>query len=1032
MSGESPTVFDSADVFLLRAPVLPSSSEPAYAGLSDSGIVAAAADDPLMREALLLSSPTLARAVDEAAAGRRARPAQLRRLALSLLRYRLRMSRRATPFGLLAGSTVGAFGGGRPTAALTGGRHKRVQPDLAWLGALLDMRDTTAPPDGLKVVLNNICHRQGNRLVLPVTSRADGSVRRTVQLTGPVESVVRRARRALPFGDLAAAVVAGHPSLTPGAAAALVTRLIALEFLLTESMPSPAAADAPARLALTAPDSAGLRATADSFREYAAREAGRGDRELAAVHRAAGSPQSVRVDLAVDAEVRLPRDVAREAERAASVLWRTSVSETDEQHALRAYHREFLERYGLGERVPLAELLTPDSGLGPPAGYLLPPGHRPSVTAPHDPVRAAALNSLYADALMRGETAIELDDAAVGSLEAVHARPAPPSADVPFSIVADSLDDLTAGRYLLEVVPFREARPAGTMWGRFSRLLDAEEQLTAFHRRTAEGMRGQTADRRADAPLPVRVDYAPRDRRLLNITAAPDPAGPSGRRIAVGLYADLAAPGNIDLAEVLVHADTQRFHLTDAATRRRLAPFVPHMLNPALAPNMARFLLEAPLMEMTPLRAWDWGHLAGSPFLPAVRHGRAVLSPATWRLRGEDLEDGDGGGDRALESWRDRWRVPDRVRLARADQRLALDLRLRRHRDLLCKQVESEGLGVLHEDLAPVAPAGWLCGPDGVYDAELVVPLFARVPARRSVSGSAGAGGNGRTPPPRTPAPPLRPTVAHLPGGEWLSVHIPSSADGQALLLASHLGPWLNTVSGHVDRWFFLRYGDLATGRPHLRLRLHGDPGALNRHVLPALGDWVRDLTAGSVADGMSLHPYRPEIERYGGAAAMGAAERFFRADSALVLARLADSPETDPLPVARDVARLVRGFHEAGGAGRDDWERWLLARYAKDEERHRVFTRQRGEALAAVFDGGHSDDGLDWSAALAAYSAEVHRAARREGWVDAGTVLAALMHMHCNRRLRFGGGLEPDVYAIARGAVAARRARRTSVANDR
>ncbi|MFI6730892.1 lantibiotic dehydratase [Streptomyces atratus] len=1029
MSNDEPAVFDGGEVFLLRAPVLPRGT----AGDDGaSGLAAAARRDPVVAEALLVSSPSLYTALEELRAGRRLSPTRTRRLSRSMLRYHLRMTRRATPFGLFAGVAVGTFGGA-PRARLTGRRTRHIQPDQAWLGALLDARDATAPPDGAHVVLDNTARTRGDQLVLPLGLRSGRPVRRAIRRTPPVETVLRAARRPVHLGDLAEAVLEDCPGLTREKAVGLLTRLIGLEFLLTDSAPQPADPAPFGHLARTAPEMPVLREYTTRARVYAAQPVGEGTSALSALHDAAGSPECLHVDMALDADVRLPPEVAAEAAQAASVLWRCAPPQTAEQRALVAYHREFLETYGQGERVPVTALLTPGSGLGPPAGYALPGGSRPLPDPPADAARTAALNALYAGALVSGSTSVDLDEETLRALNTGRGRP-PASADFPVSLLADSLADVAAHRFVLEVASFRVCRPAGTLWGRFSHVLGAQEHLAEFSRRA------RAAERAGSKP--VRVDYAPRERRLLNVMRVPDPPGRPSAHLSVGTHADPAAPGDVDLAKVLVHADTQRFHLLDASDGRPISPYVPHALNNALAPDMARFLLEVPLMGVTQVTPWDWGHLATAPFLPAVRHGRSVLSPATWRIPAAALTKDDPGKDLARR--RARWRIPNRVHLVRADQRLALDLRLPEHRELLYEEAHAQGEAVLHEDLSET-DSGWLRGPGGAHDAEIVVPLFARPalhpyrphadaascpvgPAESAVAADASRSAApvakapatvgvtaGETSDTRT----RRPT-AHLPGGEWLSVHIPSAPEDQARIMTAYVEPWLRTVSGDVDRWFFLRYREPGTHTPHLRLRLHGAPSALARQVLPSLHDWMRDLMAQGLAQTWSLREYRPETDRYGGSAAIDLAEQFFHEDSRLALSRL--PADCDPLPVAADLVRLVRGFHADHG---QDWERWLLDQYAKDPRRHRTFSGRRRDALTLIPDGGpDTPAGLgDWYASLTAYSTVVHA-----GDVDVSRVLRALLHMHANRRLRLGTDLEQDAYALARGAVGAHHDRRRAL----
>ena len=63
-----------------------------------------------LAEAIEVASPVLARQVGKALAGHCDEPRQIRRIVMSVARYALRMTDRATPFGLFAGVTPAVFG----------------------------------------------------------------------------------------------------------------------------------------------------------------------------------------------------------------------------------------------------------------------------------------------------------------------------------------------------------------------------------------------------------------------------------------------------------------------------------------------------------------------------------------------------------------------------------------------------------------------------------------------------------------------------------------------------------------------------------------------------------------------------------------------------------------------------------------------------------------------------------------------------------------------------------------------------------
>jgi lantibiotic biosynthesis protein len=119
-------------------------------------------------------------------------------------------------------------------------------------------------------------------------------------------------------------------------------------------------------------------------------------------------------------------------------------------------------------------------------------------------------------------------------------------------------------------------------------------------------------------------------------------------------------------------------------------------------------------------------------------------------------------------------------------------------------------------------------------------------------------------------------------------------------------------------------------------------------------------------------------------------------------------------------------------------WVDWLLKTYPKDSggEAHRAFQERRREAVALIDPYG------DWSGlrarpggealvaswarraqAIAEYGSTLRRIS--PPWVTPSQVLNSLFHLHHNRLLGIDRQSEQATYAVARGAVQARRDRR-------
>ncbi|MEV0280377.1 lantibiotic dehydratase [Streptomyces sp. NPDC050610] len=1108
-------LFRCADGMLLRAPLLARDEVRATWWDTENNaqspevlrarLVGALADDRF-REAVEVSSPSLARTADAALSGRTVAASDLRKALRAVTRYRLRAASRPTPFGLMAGVLWGSFGD-TTKGELTGEGHKAARPDASWLSQRVAAweRDPAVLP-GLSIVANGLCFVRGGRLVLPFApdgarlqsaasgdSPADDGLpkTRTLKYTPVVRSAVEATARPLPYGELVRHVEADFPGAPDGAVRGLIAQLIAAEVLLTDLRPpldttdplahverllpagSTAAGQAAAGQAAAGQAAAGQAAAgqvaAGQVAALRSALADYGDTPLGAgtpawrtalgtaasiqSGSAAASPtapaHSFQVDLRLDGTVVLSRDVAREIEQAAAALWRLSPPGPGR---LSAYHQEFVERYGLGRFVPVKELLDPDIGLGAPAGYRLPPSHRPAPDPlPIGAARQRLLLGLAAEAQARGVREAVLGEEWLSRFEDADRDTAdtsdtdttvPPPLELTVQIAAESATAVDRGDFTLALNG--AATASGGLMGRFAHLLPPAQ---------AEALRRTVrAAREGTGRLPVQVHHQAAHHRHANVAQVPSWLD---GRLVVGAHPGPAAPGVTDLTldDVLVSADSEGFRIASAALGREVTPSALHVLNRELAaPNAVRFLIEAAAFGRRQWRMWDWGAADDLPFLPAVRTGRTVLSPARWRLDATNPP---------LDEWRALWGVPDHVQLALGDHRIPLNLTVPAHREILRRECERRGVALVHEPpTGQDVDGGWLHGPGGAHDVEAVVtltPCRAQGAVRRPAKAATIARASGAT---------VRHGTGEIPpGGPWLYATLYSSAERQDELLTGPLRRFLTELPsslagspssslssslsasadtspemspetspdtpGGVDRWFFIRYAD---PHPHLRLRLHGKPELLNGLVLPRLHDLAAELADAGLARGLRIDSYAPETERYGGTALLNAAEEVFHADSLLVLERLAAPADDRILSAAHDVAHLVRSFHHGYGG---DWRHWLTATYPKREKHHKAFAARRAAALARITPDGAPDplDPLDLSNAPgstdtsgASYGAAPRRFGRlvREAEergtlsVSPDTVLASLVHMHCNRRLGADRTAEAQALAVARGAVQA------------
>lgn len=714
------------------------------------------------------------------------------------------------------------------------------------------------------------------------------------------------------------------------------------------------------------------------------------------------------------------------------------------------------ERAGLG---------VPDSYLaGGPAADHNPAHGTGDAVWPADP---AVLTTALSLAVSRGAVQVDLDEVLYQLGDQLHQPPgqlpegsptgeAPTSVELYARLAAADLDGLRDGRFWLLDVGFGGGL-GGASFARFEHLLDAGA-VTA--------VREHVGGRSPRAPGAVHVEVAalPLHQRPRNLAHCP-----RWLPHRLCLDEPPAAAGDIAPGDVAVGATADTLYLVCVSTGRQMVPVMHTRLARWLLPPLARLCLDIGDLDDGTVAMWSWGPLEAAPFLPRVITGRSVLAPATWRLpaplrsaaraahpaarRATDFRAGaghpgglDSGWAQQLTAWRAAAGVPALVTVGAGDIRLPLDLQDPIHQALLQREIVDRDAVFLSEWFGPDMPLpelsaqpacgvdampetagagqamaaepvvdGWFAGVDGPRIAEIVIPLAAGPDRLRLPAGTVGRPRGGRAAgPPVTlvPAARGRPAVVRRPGagsiqpgGPWLCAHLDvASRDQNAVLAALDATVRPAAVAAGVDRWFFIRYA--SSGRPHLRLRFHGDPAALHRQLLPVLHDWVSGLRDAGVAGELVLAGYDPEIERYGGPAAVLLAEQVFAADSEAVLATFAAAQPglAWPAVAAVGAAELAAACDPDSGSSS-----WLLATRGRA-------TTYRAEVRQLVASGQlparlGPRAAAAWSrrrARTQALAERLHRDAAASA--VRSRVAESLVHMHCNRLL----GLSPDLEAMA------------------
>ncbi|HET8845597.1 MAG TPA: lantibiotic dehydratase family protein, partial [Ktedonobacteraceae bacterium] len=647
-----------------------------------------------VRQALAIASPSLLTGLErlQQGTGKKARET---RVHVGLLRYLTRMSTRPTPFGLFAGVGLGRFAQHTDLclgeAAIAG---FRTRPDMHWLLSLLQLLEKDpALVAQLKVRLNQTAYLAGGRARLPFADTYGAQDTRAISLraTAVVRTLFTLAQQPLLYTELLAALQEAFPRATSEQIERVLWQFWEHGFLISELHP-PLTNARPAEYVLAQLD---MLQGGDEIKTHLARVL----EEISALDRA-GTDASVSMiaalvqdqeKLAPAKNSDLPREdmralplqvdsslqvkasllhwsIGHAAARAATFLLRTTPLPTGFSQ-IQEYRLLFLEKYGNQAEVPVLDLLSPENGLDAPIGYEKPPRSydRPAnLPSPTTSSRDQVLLRLVTAAVNQQSQKVELTEEIQRQLErwSPEREQAPLSLEIYLQVHARSRTALDLGEWTAVVGSGCGSPNAGRTFGRFFDLL-GEQGL--------QHLRDLAA--REEALLPdiifAELSYQPWLARMANVAIRPPLRS---YEIAVGTTPSVPPERVIELRDLVVGVQYDHFYLRSLRLGKQVRVCQTHMLNPQLAPNICRFLMEIAGDGQPALSAFDWGAMDSAPFLPRLvintgASSHLVISPARWQLQAREIVPlGEGSEEarwfRGLQQWREQWRVKRYVYLA--------------------------------------------------------------------------------------------------------------------------------------------------------------------------------------------------------------------------------------------------------------------------------------------------------------------------------------------------------------------------------
>ncbi|GCE29358.1 hypothetical protein KDA_48420 [Dictyobacter alpinus] len=1000
---------------------------------------------PEVAQALMVASPSLFESLHYLQQPFSSRRQE--RVYASLLRYIVRMSTRATPFGLFSGIAIGMLAD-ETTAEVAMPPVQQIcsSVDISWLLEVVkSMEQNEDIRPHLHIIVNPSVYCVGSRAVIPFTDAdKDGNIRMTtLQITPVVSSLLQERELTQTIGSplsyhiLLGRLLLAFPHMPEQHVDRILRVLLYKDFLLTDLRPCLLDKDPLLYVLKRLQTIPGAQSLSQVLGEVVAStllvDQLKLEDPLVALHQLREAQEKVyrhtRPSYSIDTTINikeplLNKAIGDAASQAAEILLRIAPPSSS-FHALRRYHEKFIETYGIDAEIPLLTLLSPEIGLGLPQVYTGEGQHHftHTLTSAQGPQHDAMLTALFAEALNKGVQEIELNASMLDQLASctpkVHTLPYS-TVELYFQICARSREALDTGNWRLVVAHPPALLPGGRTFGRFHKMMD-QQQLDALKQyiKAEEALFPEVIFAELNYIFPLERD--------MNVMLRPQLRS---YEIVMNTWSSVTPENRISLDDLVVGVRPDRFYLRSLRLGKEVVVCQSHALNTERTPPLCRFLLDASSSGYAHLSGFDWGCLQSAPFLPRLRYQQIVLSPAQWRVRvfdllPERLECDDTVWFLRIQRWRNQWSIPRFVYLVEDDNRFLLDLEhpgfLAELRRALSKSPANRG--VLLQEMFPDAEQLWLQNTHTEpYVAEIILPLILRPPLAEYAATHFLGKHVERIEPHRAVRLEER---RQLPGAEWTSLKLYTAAKRQNDVITGPLKDLVISLQEQqcMDYWFFIRYAD---PDPHVRVRFHATHSQ-HEHLLLAVLAWSRKLIHEGLIQSVRVEEYNREVERYGGPLAFPTIEHIFCASSNMA-SDLLTLQSGRHMAFDSIVAAVWSLDHFFAAWGVNTEKRLVFVQELVDRYEYADVFRLRRKLLLGLFlpeENQYFTEEVKKQkemllqmhaskSALLQKSAQVFHelALRKELWQSEHSLLRSLAHMHLNRLQGIDPEQEMKVYA--------------------
>lgn len=378
-------------------------------------------------------------------------PKNKKKVSYSLMKYALRMASRTTPFGLFTINTIGTFRNSTNCSYDLSKIFYQIRPDMQWLYSyILSLYGDKDRFPWLPVKANPLIEVSSTQYHLTYIKGVDEikpglSKIKCIDKTRLTEQIFAASKDPVTVINLFESINKIIGGLEKEKTTSIIFSLLKEQFLLPGVTPS---------IISSSPiDDLISKLTEDTYlkevrKKVSPENISKTNIELETLidtHKFLGKTSSLDCLFQVDQgyspyHLSLGDNVRGDIERGVNILY--SISPKENNFAgLDSFHRQFLEKYGTHQIVPIKELLNPRTGLGTRKNWLTDSLNR-------EKARLKKLLSIkWQSAISNKETSIVLNDEDLQYLHEASPKPPLPSVDLFCKVIASSEKSIQSNDY---------------------------------------------------------------------------------------------------------------------------------------------------------------------------------------------------------------------------------------------------------------------------------------------------------------------------------------------------------------------------------------------------------------------------------------------------------------------------------------------------------------------------------------------------------------------------------------------------------